>query len=179
MVTEKEKALILEILDEGQRKYDAAKSVVADILGCSFGSVESTCGDVWRQIRRADLFSPLDKAIKDNGISLKTGDPDGLSVALPDGTVNLRVRWYASGDEKCVAFYQEPDRYKCRADLDQKFTATDAIDAVSAAIREMNAWAVVAGAYRKAREEADRAECVLSDKRVEKARHQLELLKKL
>lgn len=184
MITEKEKQLIDEIIDEGHRKYWEKLKVLADVIGADTSlALDQTTG-IWRWLK--DNKAKYAEVYGRHGLSIRETDDDGDTFVMRgnDGDggeefTELRVHTYTSvcgSTTQYVTHYMSPASYRDRY---KNLTATDAIDGVARAIKEVTLWTLLAIRYNAIRKDVDGIETDESDARVEKAMHQLELLRKL
>lgn len=180
MITEKERDLVNEIFDEGCRKYTEKLSVLADVLGCDASLELDRCSYIGRWL--VENESKYRCEFKRRGLTVTDTDDDGTTFTMHgndgsggDSPVVFHVNWYKSGSTLHAVHYMRPSDARTRHD----HTAEDAIDSVAKALWSITMWTLLAARYRAIKADVDDIETRKSDARVEKAMHQLELLKKL
>ena len=181
MVTEKEKQLIDEIIAEGNRKYWEKLKVFADVIGADTSLALNQTTRIWKWLK--DNKAKYAEVYGRHGLSIRETDDDGDTFVMRgndgDGgeeVTELRVSVHHGVGNTYVMHYMSPTSYR---DHYKNLTATDAINGVAKAIREMTLWTLLAIRYNAIKKDVDGLETDESDARVEKAMHQLELLRKL
>lgn len=180
MITEKERNLVNEIFDEGSRKYVDKQSILAGVLGCDVSLALDRCSYIGRWL--VENESKYRCEFKRHGLTVTDTDDDGTTFTMRgndgsggDGPVVFHVNWYKSGSTLHAVHYMSPSDARTRYD----YTAEDAVDTVARALCSITMWTLLAGRYKAIKADADDIEVRKSDARVEKALHQLELLRKL
>lgn len=181
MVTEKEKQLVDEILAEGDAKYFDKIKVFADVIGVDRSLALDRCTWIWKWLK--DNRERYKEIFNRHGVGIRETHDDGDTFVMKDNDgfggyelTEMRIQTYVSGSTRHVIHYMAPGEYKNRHTT---ITATDAIDAAARAIKEITLWTLLAIRYKAIKREVDGIETDESDERVKKARHQLELLRKL
>jgi len=181
MITEKEKQLIDEIIAEGDRKYWEKIRILADIVGSQPSLALNQTTRIWKWLK--DNKTKYRDVYKRHGLSIRETNDDGDTIVLRgndgnggDNIVELRVNTWDGviSGKGYVCHYMAPAECGGR-----DMTATDVIDTVALAIKDVTLWTIVAGRYNAIKKDVDGIETGESDARVEKALHQLELLRKL
>lgn len=180
MITEKEENLVNEIFDEGCRKYNEKLAVLADVLDCDMGLALDRCSYIGRWL--VENESKYRGEFKRHGLTVRDTDDDGTVFTMRgndgsggDGPVGFHVNWYKIGSTLHAVHFMRPSDARTR----YGHTAEDAVDSVAGALKSITMWTLLAARYKAIKADVDDIETRKSDARVEKALHQLELLKKL
>ena len=180
MITRKEEDLVNEIFDEGSRKYNEKLAVLADVIGCETSLARDQCSGIGKWL--VENESKYRCEFKRHGLTVRNTDDDGTTFTMHgndgsggDSPVVFHVHWYRVCGDVNAVHYMHPSEERTRF----KHTAEDAVNSVAGALRSITMWTLLAARYKAIKADVDDIEVKESDARVEKAMHQLELLRKL
>jgi len=180
MITKKEKDLVEKIFDEGCRKYAEKVVALAGVLGCDRSLALDQCSGFGRWL--VENAEKWDEVFKKHGLRVSASMDSGTTFIMNvedckdgSGAISFHVNWYRSGNKLLATHFSDPPHERTRVE----HTAEEAINSVAAALKSLNMWTILAAKYMAIKADVDDIETKMSDARVEKAMHQLELLKKL
>lgn len=180
-ITDEERRLADEILDEGDRKYWEKATTLGELLGVDWLDMpDAAFNRIWKWLK--DNRDGRRKEFKRHNLEIRMEDSSSAKIVVRRserrGDVDeLRVSWWNQAGNDVLRHRMTPGEYKSH--YNGECTATDAMSYVLTTLRELDLWLTVAMAYKAVRADVDKAEKAKSVARAKKARHQLELLRKL